>query len=651
MIKKILTASLCVLGVTTAYSFGPRALQSSERYSVYPGKVNVEKRITPTTLTRAEAPDSLNFTYADAPYSALSLNPEVVAKGDTLFLAFELTPEVCNQFAGDDVTRLNVTTGVYQDNFGNASNLVRDIKIFTAEKVVDGESLSILPTYIQDAELGDQPYTEYSIPLDNPIKIEGGKSLVLGYAFAIPNTSMYYVPVDAMPTEDTSGCLLGLRAQGSAKPIEWTTFSTMYGSICMGCTIKGDKFPENQAVYAGLYGVVYAEPGEEFNYHFYIQGKGIQTESVDVTVTVGDGTPVSNVITLDEPIGYNEYAEIVVPAVCNTEAFGVPVKYDLVKVNGVDNVATPNTVTTKIDCFPREKGYPRVNLIEEGTGTWCGWCPRGIVMMEYVNENYPDLFAGVALHSDDRMSVATVNTAIKKLFSGFPSAVVNRTTNLGDMSVDEIEEFVAIYGPTPALLGFDNLEANVDMEGNIIVNAKVGTGFDINNGKDYYRLAFYLVENGMGPYSQTNYYAGGANGEMGGWESMGRSVDTIYNDVARYLAGGFYGFANSLPTELVPGESYEYSTTFPVTSVKADEFELVAFIINNSTGEIANAKKISVENLYYLGVDEIASGAETVAKKYYNINGVEVKDPANGIYIVRSILSDGTVKTSKTIIK
>ena len=42
--------------------------------------------------------------------------------------------------------------------------------------------------------------------------------------------------------------------------------------------------------------------------------------------------------------------------------------------------------------------YDRVTVVEEGTGTWCGWCVRGIVALEYMRENYPDKFIGIGVH-------------------------------------------------------------------------------------------------------------------------------------------------------------------------------------------------------------------------------------------------------------
>ena len=31
-------------------------------------------------------------------------------------------------------------------------------------------------------------------------------------------------------------------------------------------------------------------------------------------------------------------------------------------------------------------------VVEEGTGTWCGWCPRGIVAFRHMAEKYPETF-------------------------------------------------------------------------------------------------------------------------------------------------------------------------------------------------------------------------------------------------------------------
>lgn len=41
--------------------------------------------------------------------------------------------------------------------------------------------------------------------------------------------------------------------------------------------------------------------------------------------------------------------------------------------------------------------------VEEATGTWCGWCPRGEVYMNYLYAKYPEHFVGIAVHQKDPM--------------------------------------------------------------------------------------------------------------------------------------------------------------------------------------------------------------------------------------------------------
>ena len=38
---------------------------------------------------------------------------------------------------------------------------------------------------------------------------------------------------------------------------------------------------------------------------------------------------------------------------------------------------------------------------EEGTGTWCGWCPRGSVAMNWMDEKYYGYWQGIAVHNND----------------------------------------------------------------------------------------------------------------------------------------------------------------------------------------------------------------------------------------------------------
>lgn len=63
---------------------------------------------------------------------------------------------------------------------------------------------------------------------------------------------------------------------------------------------------------------------------------------------------------------------------------------------------------------------------EEGTGTWCQWCPRGAVFMDMYEEEFGQFWAGIAVHNGDPMVVTTYDTGLGAYFSGYPSALVDR---------------------------------------------------------------------------------------------------------------------------------------------------------------------------------------------------------------------------------
>lgn len=50
-------------------------------------------------------------------------------------------------------------------------------------------------------------------------------------------------------------------------------------------------------------------------------------------------------------------------------------------------------------------------------------------------------------------------------------------------------------------------------------------------------------------------------------------------------------------------------------------------------------------------IDAVAADAKVLGVKYYDINGFEIKNPEQGFYIVRTTLSDGTIRTAKIVKK
>lgn len=643
MIKYLLSAASIMILVGSAYGIGNRKpITPTTDFDFIP----VSKSFTKKASIKAEnegTRNSIDFTLADEVTNALKLNNTAV--GTEIYLAFEMSTENTVTFADDLITSINITTGVHIKN-NEYKNSVNDITLFIIEEDQEKE-----PVYTQAAVLGDEGFTEYKIDLETPYKITAGKNFFVGYSFKIPNANQYYLATDYIYPETIDGCWIGTKKDDK---IEWDNLAPEIGTLCIGCTITGENFPQDNVNLIYMSGTPYSEPGKVFNYVFEVKSKCINVSELDVECTIGNGDPFNYNIPLESTISYNEYMSSYIPLICNTEGTGLPLTLKITKVNGKDNKSNINVLSTTIDCYDSSKGFPKTHLIEEGTGTWCGWCPRGIVMMEYVTEHFPDLFNRVAIHKNgnkkDPMQVSTPLAVANKYMAGFPYAFVDRKQILTSMSTAEIDEFVSLYENIPAIAEISNLTATVSEEGKIDIESAVKFGMDFNNNNRF-KIGYYITEDGLGPYSQTNYYSGGENGIMGGWEKKGSSVSTIYNDVARYLLGGVPGIANSIPAEIEAAVEYSNAAQIVTSDVTKEEFTLIAFIVDNSDGSILNSKSIKVENPYSAVTELEASNADIESRKYYNISGVEVKNPSNGIFIVTTVYSDGTVKNTKKIFK
>src|SRR6516225_3148810 len=49
-------------------------------------------------------------------------------------------------------------------------------------------------------------------------------------------------------------------------------------------------------------------------------------------------------------------------------------------------------------------------LVEEFTGSWCGWCPRGAYAMQVLDKKYPGKVFCIAYHNSDPMHTAQGDT-------------------------------------------------------------------------------------------------------------------------------------------------------------------------------------------------------------------------------------------------
>ncbi len=232
----------------------------------------------------------------------------------------------------------------------------------------------------------------------------------------------------------------------------------------------------------------------------------------------------------------------------------------------------------------------KVVVGEEGTGTWCGWCPRGAVYMDLFAAEYGQYWAGVAIHNGDPMVVSTYDSGIGGLISGYPSALVDR---VGDVNPSQMSNdfFTRLQTAPTALISNDATWDPLTRQLSVTVSANFQAAANSN-----YRLACVLTEDGVtgsaSGYAQANYYAGGGSGVMGGYESLPNPVPAaqmVYDHVARAIEPSFLGDNTVFPATVNIGETHSgtYSFTLPVEWNEAN-MHIIGMMIDNQ-GLIDNA--------------------------------------------------------------
>ncbi len=260
---------------------------------------------------------------------------------------------------------------------------------------------------------------------------------------------------------------------------------------------------------------------------------------------------------------------------------------------GIDDISSDDTLTKAIN--PVVPATGKMVVSEEGTGTWCQWCPRGTVYMDLFTQKYDDYWIGIAVHNNDPMTITDYDAAFGSLIAGYPSSLVDRGTDvdpsgMGPQFFERLQVAPKATIVNGALWDETSRTLNVSVTANFTANAT-----------NSYKLACVLTEDGVtgtgSGYNQSNSYAGGANGIMGGFETKPNPVPAsqmVYDHVARAIAPSFAGYTNSFPAAVSTGESHTLNFTFELpTTWEANEMHIVGLLIDPA-GRIDNAGKATI---------------------------------------------------------
>lgn len=465
------------------------------------------------------------------------------------------------------------------------------------------------PFYSQPATLSTVASEWNDIMLDTPLKIEAGKPFYVGYSGKAPTIDDSCFAVDYQANDKDLGLWLGWEDEYTGEYV-WESYTGWYGNLCLRLLIKADKLPTDQINLDHVYLPGYVNTGKPFEMTVAVTNTAYN-EINNFTFQYSLGGETRNIVVEATPsIPPQQEADVTVKdLICDKTGPEVPLVYAITAVNGnSDAIITDSSDhDTHILSLPEGVGYSRNVVVEEGTGTWCGYCPLGIVGMKYMSEKYTDgSFIPIAVHYSDKMETPSYMDFANEYFNTYPSAVANRDTyRFGILEPDaEILEIVYRYlRDIPAYAEID-LAANISDDSDKVLTVTTTSRFAIPT-ENKYRIEITLTENKVGPYPQTNFFAGNAEGPMGGFEDMPDPVDLMFNDVAR----GLYKAAEHSGVSV--GIDYEDSISISLDDLSDDaDISVIAMLINETGNEIENASFIHLGPI---------SGVETIGSQELDI--------------------------------
>ncbi len=453
----------------------------------------------------------------------------------------------------------------------------------------------------------------------------------------------------------------------------WNNVSeSSYISPVINVVVTGD-FPENSLDVMRV-GEINIAPLQDSNIALRVRNTGGNPISTIRYAVLLDGhEAVEDVYSFDSPLE---------PSVFGTSLFELPLSWDMItntdtgnhslvvevsSVNSGENTSAKNAAEGNLNILsfiPVHKP-----ILEEYTGTWCGYCPRGYVGLEIMSHLYPNDFIGISYHSGDEMEVVSPSDYPNDII-GYPDAWIDRTAHTDaysgygsgtEFGIDRVwEDYRQKLAPADIAV-----TANFTDQEQTAIKIDAQTIFAKKNEDDTYRQVFMLLGNGLtkDTWIQTNKYAGETSfletpyAEY--WEQFvnggGGVRDVIYNDILLAYTN-LKGEGYELPADFGINTPLPMSHTFALSEVvnvrgqelvqDKDQLYAVVLLLNSATGVVENANKVKVEG--FSGINSVEALSEPVEIYYYDLTGRRITEP-KGICISRTVYSDGSVRIEKNV--
>lgn len=437
-----------------------------------------------------------------------------------------------------------------------------------------------------------------------------------------------------------------------------------YGNLSVQAIVEG-TYSANRVTTVD-FGSAYAQIGGSAKVELSLINAGTAgVNNFDYVVTTDGVAGAEQHYTLDKAVsqfGESFTATVNLPAASKLGTNAITIT--ITKVNGVANEETELNVSAGT-LYTVSKIYTRRVLVEEFTGTGCGYCPRGLAGMQLMRETYGDRFVGVGLHQYNSSDPMYFTKYPNLGFTGAPSCMMDRSGKTTDPYYGSgnsiLDDCVKALANVAA--GDVTLTAEWNTDSTAITATAAVEGYADNAD---YEVQFVLIGDSLrgntSSWKQQNYYYQYSAADVGNDPLIAQfcsggahGTSTFYwafDDVA--LASSYANNKNQAAavTGLASGEvgTTSYTLKLPTSSklapfINKDKVAVVAILLDKD-GNYVNANKFYMNPA--AGISNITNGAKAnkvVAR--YNLAGQQVNGAQKGFVIEK--YADGTTK--KVLVK
>lgn len=576
----------------------------------------------------------------------------------------------------------NIAAKFLAPDFGNAEVVgavidlradakVEDVAVWltrelTIEKV-DGKNCNVPDIVSVDAVVKDG---RIEVQFPAPVAIADG--LYLGYTFTVPQGAVS--GADKLPVVTCQGATdHGLYVYTSRTEMSWKNLSAKKNmTASIAAVVRGDVpavgiksivMPEdiNAVAMSGVAKVplqvcgVGADAITDMQFAYTLQS---DTNHFEGTATKHFDTPFTP-----------QYGVLSLPIEVEINT-AIPIdNYQLTLTAVSVNSQTVASTSAQRPLYAVSHFPTRGVLMENYTGFWCGYCPRGHAAIERMHRLYPEEFIVAEFHKSDPLW-AMPESEFPSDGPGYPAADINRTLRIDPYYGQRIDRF----GLEEIWLKHRQLFTPVDIaaqaswrEGTAVFDL----GVNVSTVKDMehpVRVGWILLTDNMTDpeWSQSNYYWGGPAYDIEEMDvfvnGSGYMHNIRYDNIA--IASSPKNATDAMTAVMSRGDGASFSFEISAADIhsiyeectdmslvrNASDLKVLVTAEDADTREVLNCCVVPISGIS--GVATAVADSAIVAEEYYTLTGVRITPSATAVQgpVIKVIRrADGSVQSLKSL--